>query len=399
VGVSPPAFALFDTPIGRCGAAWNERGLVWVQLPEADDEATRRKLLSKAPGATEQRPRGDAKRAVDAMRAHLSGQLTPMLDVAFDDARLPAFHRRVYDALRRVRPGETVGYGELAALAGSPGAARAVGQAVGKNPVPIVVPCHRVLAAGGKPGGFSAHGGVDTKRRMLEIEGVMLAPAKGGKRRKGLACDLDAAIAHLRQADPKLGAVIDRAVAPAMRLDPTESTFQALAQSIVYQQLSGKAAATIFGRLRDLFPRRKLTPQGLRDASDAALRGAGLSRGKTLALRDLAARTLAGTVPDIDRLRTMSDDAIVDRLVQVRGIGRWTVQMLLIFRLGRADVLPVDDYGVRAGFQHAYGKRKMPTPKELAKHGERWKPFRTVGAWYMWRALELSREKKSDGRG
>jgi 3-methyladenine DNA glycosylase/8-oxoguanine DNA glycosylase len=234
---------------------------------------------------------------------------------------------------------------------------------------------------------------------MLAIEGVMLAPARAGKRRKGLACDLDEALAHLRKTDPKLGAVIDRAVAPAMRLDATESTFQALAQSIVYQQLSGKAAATIYGRLRDLFPRRKLTPERLRDAKDEALRGAGLSRGKTLALRDLATRTLAGTVPDVERLHTMSDDAIVDRLVQVRGIGRWTVQMLLIFRLGRPDVLPIDDYGVRAGFQKAYGKRKMPTPRELARHGERWKPFRTLGAWYMWRALELSRGEKSDGRG
>jgi methylated-DNA-[protein]-cysteine S-methyltransferase len=330
------------------------------------------------------------------MRAHLGGELSHLLDVPFDDAGLPAFHRRVYEALRKVRPGETVGYGELAALAGSPGAARAVGQAVGKNPLPIVVPCHRVLASGGKPGGFSAHGGVGTKLRMLAIEGVVLAPRK---RKAALACDLDLALAHLRKVDAKLGAVIDRAVAPKMRLDPTESTFQALAQSIVYQQLSGKAAGTIYGRLRDLFPRRKLTPEGLRDASDASLRGAGLSRGKVLALRDLASRTLAGTVPDIERLHVMSDDAIVDRLVQVRGIGRWTVQMLLIFRLGRADVLPVDDYGVRAGFQKAYGKRKMPTPRELGQHGERWRPFRTVAAWYMWRALELSRGEKSAGRG
>jgi O-6-methylguanine DNA methyltransferase len=330
------------------------------------------------------------------MRAHLAGRLDPLLHVAFDDEGLPAFHRRVYEALRRVRPGETVGYGELAALAGSPAAARAVGQAVGKNPVPIVVPCHRVLAAGGKPGGFSAHGGVDTKRKMLAIEGVTLGRNKSGK---GLQCSLDEALAHLRKVDPKLEAIIERAAVPRLRLDPTESTFQALAQSIVYQQLNGKAAGTIYGRLRDLFPRRKLTPQGLVDASDAALRGAGLSRGKTLALRDLATRTLAGTVPDIDRLRTMSDEAIVDRLVEVRGIGRWTVQMLLIFRLGRPDVLPVDDFGVRAGFQKAYGKRKMPTPKQLAAHGERWKPFRSVASWYMWRAVELARGEKSGGRG
>jgi len=391
-----PSFALFDTAIGRCAAAWTDRGLLWVQLPEASEEAARRRLLRKFPRATEQRPRGDAKVAIDAMRAHLAGRLDPLLHIVFDDAGLPAFHRRVYEALRRVRPGETVGYGELAALAGSPAAARAVGQAVGKNPVPIVVPCHRVLAAGGKPGGFSAHGGVDTKRTMLAIEGVILGR---GKSQKGLQCRLDEALAHLRKVDPKLEAIIERAAAPKLRLDPTESTFQALAQSIVYQQLNGKAAGTIYGRLRDLFPRRKLTPQGLVDASDASLRGAGLSRGKTLALRDLAARTLAGTVPDIDRLRTMSDEAIVDRLVEVRGIGRWTVQMLLIFRLGRPDVLPVDDFGVRAGFQTAYGKRKMPTPKQLAAHGERWKPFRSVASWYMWRAVELARGEKSGGRG
>ncbi len=393
------AFALFDTPIGACAAAWSDVGLMGVQLPEADEAATCRRLLARVPGAIEQKPRGPARRAIEAIRAHLGGELSPLTEVPFDDGHLPAFHRRVYDALRRVRPGETVGYGELAALAGSPGAARAVGQAVGKNPLPIVVPCHRVLASGGKPGGFSAHGGVETKRRILAIEGVHLGPANGARRRKGLACDLDEALAHLRQKDPKLAAVIDRAAAPELLLDRTESTFQALAQSIVYQQLSGKAAATIFGRVRDLFPRRKLTPEGLRDATDEALRGAGLSRGKTRALRDLSARALAGTVPDIDRLHVMSDEAIVDRLVQVRGIGRWTVQMLLIFRLGRADVLPIDDYGVRAGFQKAYGKRKLPTPKELARHGERWKPFRTIGAWYMWRALELSRGQKSDGRG
>jgi methylated-DNA-[protein]-cysteine S-methyltransferase len=393
--MSAAGYTLFETAIGRCAVAWTERGIAAVQLPEADDAALRRRVLAKVPHAVEQRPRGDAKRAIDSIRAHLAGDLSPLHHVEIDLGRVPDFHRRVYDALRQVRVGETVGYGELAALAGAPGAARAVGQAVGKNPLPIVVPCHRVLASGGKVGGFSAFGGLATKRRMLAIEGVTLAPRKRGG---GLACDLDAALAHLRAVDPALGAVIDRAAAPKLRLDPTESTFQALAQSIVYQQLNGKAAGTIWGRLRDLFPRRVVTPAGLRDASDASLRGAGLSRAKTLALRDLAARTLAGTVPDVDRLHAMSDAAIVDRLVEVRGIGRWTVQMLLIFRLGRPDVLPVDDFGVRAGFQHAYGKRKMPTPKQLAAYGERWKPFRSVASWYMWRAVELARGAKSGGR-
>ncbi len=392
--MSEVEYCLFDTPIGRCAAAWSGRGLVWVGLPESHDEATRARVQRMHPQAREGRPRGDAKAAIEGMRAHLAGKLDGLHHVRLDDAALPAFHRRVYEALRKVRPGETVGYGELAGQVGSPGAARAVGQAVGKNPFPIVVPCHRVLASGGKAGGFSAHGGVDTKRRMLAIEGVTLRPAG---RRGGLACDLDEALAHLR-GDARLADVIAKAAAPKLRLDPTESTFEALAQSIVYQQLSGKAAATIHGRLRDLFPRRRVTPTGLLSAKDEQLRGAGLSRGKVLALRDLADKTLAGVVPDVGRLHTMSDDAIVDRLVQVRGIGRWTVEMLLIFRLGRPDVLPVNDYGVRHGFQLAYGKKTMPTPQELARHGERWRPFRTVASWYMWRAVELGRGKKSDGR-
>jgi len=389
--VSVPAFALFDTAIGRCAAAWTARGLAAVQLPEADDEAARTRITARVPGAVERRPTGDAKRAVDAIRTHLSGELDPLHHLAIDWSGVPAFHLRTYEALRQVPPGETLGYGELAQRTGSPGAARAVGQAVGRNPVPIVVPCHRVLASGGKDGGFSAFGGVATKKRLLAIEGVVLAPRQ---RRGGLACELDEAIAHLQRVDPKLGAVIARAEAPTLRFDRADNTFQTLAQSIVYQQLNGKAAATIHGRMLDLFPRRKLTPEGLTAAKDDALRGAGLSRGKTLALRDLAIRTLAGGVPEVERLRVMSDEAIVRRLVEVRGIGRWTVQMLLIFRLGRPDVLPVDDFGVRHGFQLAHGKRKMPTPRELGEYGERWKPFRTVAAWYLWRAVDLARGER-----
>jgi O-6-methylguanine DNA methyltransferase len=390
-----PRFALFETAIGRCTAAWTDKGLVCVQLPEASDGASRVRLLSRHPGAREERPRGEAKLAIDAMRAHLAGELGLLDHVRIDDAGLPGFHRRVYEALRRVPPGETLGYGELAARVGSPAAARAVGQAVGKNPFPIVVPCHRVLASGGRAGGFSAHGGVETKRRMLAIEGVSLAPSS---RRGGIACDLAAAFAHLRTRDARLAYVIDGTLAPKLRLDPAQSTFESLAQSIVYQQLNGKAASAIHGRLRDLFPRRRLLPQALLASSDAKLRSVGLSGGKILALRDLAKKTLDGTVPSVEKLARMSDQAIIDRLVTVRGIGPWTVQMLLIFRLGRPDVLPVDDFGVRLGFQLAYKKRKMPTPRELARHGEKWRPFRTVASWYMWRAVELYRDRKSGGR-
>jgi 3-methyladenine DNA glycosylase/8-oxoguanine DNA glycosylase len=206
-----------------------------------------------------------------------------------------------------------------------------------------------------------------------------------------LSFDAEAAIAHLTDRDAKLGALIAKVGPLALVTETARSTFEALARAIVYQQLHGKAAATIFARLGALFPRGRLRPEALLALEEAALRGAGLSRNKMLALRDLAARTLDGTVPHVRRLHTMTDEDIVTQLAEVRGIGRWTVEMLLIFRLGRPDVLPVHDYGVRHGFKLAYRKRALPTPKELARHGEKWRPFRTAASWYLWRAVDLAR--------
>jgi DNA-3-methyladenine glycosylase II len=179
-------------------------------------------------------------------------------------------------------------------------------------------------------------------------------------------------------------------ITPAVSIRP----FDALAESIAYQQLSGKAAATIFGRVRALYPKRKwLDPEQLLATPDETLRAAGLSRAKTAALKDLATKTIDGTVPAGRALIRMSDDEIVTRLTAVRGIGRWTVEMLLLFDLGRPDVWPVDDYGVRKGFAKTFGRRKLPTPKQLMKLGEKWRPYRSVAAWYFWRALDESNAK------
>ncbi len=211
------------------------------------------------------------------------------------------------------------------------------------------------------------------------------------------AFDASEAVRHLAARDARLARLIDEVAAQVgpydLRLASTSSSFEALAESIVYQQLTGKAAATIHGRLCALFPRGRMKPEHVLGASDEVLRGAGLSRSKVLAMRDLATRTLEGSVPSVRELRSMSDEAIVERLIQVRGIGRWTAEMLLIFRLGRPDVLPGHDYGVRHGFKLAYKKRSLPTPKELASYGEKWRPFRTAASWYLWRAVDLSRSK------
>ena len=203
--------------------------------------------------------------------------------------------------------------------------------------------------------------------------------------------DPRAAVRHLAKADAELARLMKAAGPFRMEISFMNDPFEALARNIVYQQLNGTAAATIHGRVLALFGREKLRPQDILETSDELLRGAGLSRNKLAALRDLAAKTIDGTVPTLARLKRMKDEEIVERLTSVRGIGEWTVHMLLMFRLGRPDVLPVGDYGVRKGFSILYGTDELPGARELAAHGERWAPYRTVASWYMWRAVELGR--------
>lgn len=166
------AYALFDTALGRCAIAWGPRGIVGVELPGSDDRSTRRRIARSLPGATEAAPPEDMARAIDEIVALFEGEPRDLSEVVLDMDGVPEFNRRVYEAARTIPPGETLTYGEVAERIGERGAAQAVGQALGRNPFPIVVPCHRVLAAGGGLGGFSAPGGVDTKRRMLAIEGA-----------------------------------------------------------------------------------------------------------------------------------------------------------------------------------------------------------------------------------
>jgi len=180
-----------------------------------------------------------------------------------------------------------------------------------------------------------------------------------------------------------------------LQANGARTTFDALTRSIVYQQLTGKAAATIHGRLCALFPRRRVSPEAVLALAEGDLRGVGLSRGKVLALRDLAERTLRGAVPTMRELGSMSDEAIVERLVEVRGIGRWSAEMLLIFRLGRPDVLPATDYGIRNGYMLTYRKRSLPTPDEVTRRGDRWRPYRTAASWYLWRAVDLAKVAKA----
>ncbi|HET7746409.1 MAG TPA: DNA-3-methyladenine glycosylase 2 family protein [Vicinamibacteria bacterium] len=193
------------------------------------------------------------------------------------------------------------------------------------------------------------------------------------------------AVRHLRRADPVMAGIIETVGPCRLEIDP-QPPFAALLESIVYQQLTGRAAATIHGRvLKALGIRRHPRPEHVAAATDEVLRGAGLSRAKVLAIRDLAQR--APSLP-FRRLFRMENDAIVESLTVVRGIGRWTVEMYLIFRLGRPDVLPVHDYGIRKAMQRAYRLRELPSPDRMEKIAAKWRPWRTVACWYLWRSLE-----------
>jgi DNA-3-methyladenine glycosylase II len=201
------------------------------------------------------------------------------------------------------------------------------------------------------------------------------------------------AVRALRAADPTLAGLMDRAGPFALHPERMRhSPFDTLLRAIIYQQLSTKAAESIHERVLALFPEgARPTPRTLLTIDPEALRAAGMSKSKVASARDLAEKTVQGVVPDVESLREMADEAIVERLTAVRGIGRWTVEMLLIARLGRPDVFPVHDLGIRRGYMITYGLGEMPTPRALEPLGDVWRPYRSVASWYLWRAVHLSR--------
>ena len=231
-----------------------------------------------------------------------------------------------------------------------------------------------------------------------------------------LSFDLAEATKHLAERDVCLKRLIEETLPFQIDVADAQSPYEALLESIAYQSISGKAAATIFGRIKALSSTgRAPTPQEMLKLRKPVLRKAGLSGAKILAMKDLAQKTLDGVVPTLEQAEKLTDEELVERLVSVRGIGAWTVEMFLIFRLGRPDVLPIHDLGVKKGWAITYGKKHMPKPKELLAFGERWRPYRTVASWYMWRACQRAgntamrkirparprkrRPSKSSGRG
>ncbi len=198
--------------------------------------------------------------------------------------------------------------------------------------------------------------------------------------------------------DPVLGKLIKKVGACSIDIDTSLTPYQSLVRSVVYQQLTGKAAASILNKVLALYPSKKFpTPEDIISTPDDTLRSAGLSRSKVAAIKDIALKTKEGVVPTSRAIQKMSNEEILERLTSIRGVGPWTVEMMLIFKMGRPDVLPITDYGVRKGFALAFGRKELPSPKELAAYGIKWAPYRSMAAWYLWRAvdLELTRRKES----
>ncbi len=372
---------LFTSPVGPVGLAWRRRGVCRVVFGEMEPATIAAELQVACPGLPEvKRPPAEVVQTRERIRGLLRNQSRnksdDLRDIPVDLSGSSEFSRKVLLTLRRVKPGQVITYGRLAAKAGRPGAGRAVGRIMGANPVPIIVPCHRCLGADGSLTGFSTAGGTALKARLLFIEGYEF----DAEHARG--------IRHLQKIDPKIRRVIGK-VGPYLAVpDKPRPPYDTLVTAIVHQQLSVKAGQTIAGRVRDLTPGPTFpTPDQMLHLEPEKLRACGLSNAKVGFVRDMAGRIRDGHLK-LGALRHMTDDEVIAELTKVKGIGVWSAHMHLIFHLGRLDVLPVGDLGLRMAAARLYGLEEYATPAELTIIAEPWRPYRSLGSYYLWRALD-----------
>ncbi len=359
------------------GLAWTPKGIHRLEFGPRDDESVINQLIVKCPDLKRARPvPAPIKDIVRRVKAHLTGRSDSLLDIPVDLRKGSEFSTEVWRQLRKVKPGKVITYGQLAAKAGRPGAARAVGRIMGANPVPVIVPCHRCVGADGSMTGFSTEGGIFLKKKLLFIEGY----EPNAEYRDG--------IAHLRRRDPVMRRLI-KVVGPFQALpDKPSPPYDTLITAIVHQQLAVKAGRTIAGRLRNLsegprFPK----PEQMMAFDDSVLRSVGLSKQKTSYVKDLATRVFDGRLK-LGRLNHLDDEAVITELTKVRGIGVWSAHMHLIFYLGRLDVLPVGDLGIQIACGKFYDLGKYASADQITELGKKWTPYCSMAAWYLWQGLD-----------
>lgn len=374
----------FPTVRGDFGLAWCPGGVTRFLLPDTALVQLRRELqahtgLARPVAAPPAWVRSLAAR----VQRHCQGKPQDFSAVPLHLPGATPFAQAVYDRARRIPAGTVMTYGELASAIGKSGAVRAVGSALGKNPVPLLVPCHRIVAASGKPGGFTSPGGLDTKRWLLACEGVSLEKP----RVLDTPVQWQAAVRHL-QRDPAMAALIRRVGLIRFRPQRNEDPLAAFIEAIASQQLATKVAATILQRLHAVINvAGKPCARKILATPDSTLRAVGLSGMKVAYLKDLAQHSIDGKLPTLSQVKTMGEEQLVRCFTAIKGIGRWSVEMYLIFDLGRADVFPADDYGIRKAIAQLHGLDELPPPKALAAYAEAWRPYRTAAALYLWRSL------------
>jgi O-6-methylguanine DNA methyltransferase len=379
------AFAVLETPLGPSALAWSASGV--TRLAFARTPAALRERFGALGEPEARRLLPFVRLTVAKLREHLTGRPRDFADVPVDFRGMAPALVDLAAALRAVPAGETVDLTALARRASTPGGAAGVKRLLQRNPLPILIPGHRVLGVEGALGAWG--GGAAQQERLLKLEAMAHPPLHDAEGRLA-AGRVESALGLLRAADPELGGLMERVGPFRLQLRQGHSPYEALARSIVGQQITGRAAAAIVARLANQFGTAGVPPPArIGEARDAELRAAGLSAGKARAFRDLAARTLAGAVPSWTVLRRWPDERIVSTLTEIHGIGEWTVEMVLLFRLGRPDVLPLGDYGIRKGFGRTFLRGRLPSARQLERRGWRWRPFRSIASWYLWRALEL----------
>jgi O-6-methylguanine DNA methyltransferase len=315
---------------------------------------------------------------------HLKGTLQDFSSVPVDNSFATPFMQSVYAEAQRIPAGRIISYAQLAERLGNPGAVRAVGTALGKNRVPLIIPCHRIITTTGKIGGFSAHGGTAAKETLLACEGVSLAKP----RLLTTSAQWRAGVQHL-QRDKKMAAVIRQVGMFSFKPEQNAEPLAVFVSAIVSQQLSTKVAATILKRVNALIGKKGMPcARKILATDDEALRAAGLSYMKVSYLKDLAQHCVDGTLPTLQQVREMPDEQVIKQFTRIKGVGRWTVEMYLIFDLGRADVFPADDYGIRKAIAKLHNLDSLPPARDMAVYATQWKPYCSVASLYLWRWLD-----------
>jgi AraC family transcriptional regulator of adaptative response/methylated-DNA-[protein]-cysteine methyltransferase len=372
-------FAIGQCSLGAIIVAATDKGLCHIAIDD-DPDVLLRELQDRFPKAELV---GDDP-AFDTWIAQVIGFVeVPTIGLNLPlDIRGTAFQQRVWQALRTIPPGSIVSYTDVAEHLGIPKSVRAVASACAANTLAVAIPCHRVLRSDGALSGY--RWGLERKQSLLQREFKPQLPEHLR----------NPATEHLAACDPAWFALINKVGLCRMEQKSEREPYQALVRSVAYQQIHGRAAAAILGRFIALFPGQDFPdPAAVLKVDDATMRACGFSASKTATIREIAQKTLDGVVPSRAEAEKLSDDELIARLTSLRGVGRWTVEMLLMFSLAREDVLPIDDFGVREGWKVIKGLERQPKPKELGEVGLAWAPHRSTAAWYLWRAADLARQK------